>query len=74
MKSFYITLSVIFLLKEVDFFKKLWCCVGGVLKDNLFLSIELIKCIGHRKDFLQPTFRASVPCQTEQMMKIGFSQ
>ena len=34
------------------FVKKLWCCVGGRVKQsNLVLSIEFITLIGHRKGF-----------------------
>ena len=38
-------------IKGVGFLKKLWCCVGGVVQDNLVLSTD-------RKDIQKLTFRA----------------
>ena len=54
------------MLKGGKFLKKLWCCVGGgVLQDNLVLSIGLIMWIGHRKVIRKLTFRALALRQTK---------
>ena len=40
--------------KGGKFLKKLWCCVGGELQDDLVSSTAL----GHRKEIRKLTFRA----------------
>ena len=38
--------------KGGKFLKKLWCCIGGEVKQgNLVLSTELLSLIGHHKEF-----------------------